>query len=108
MARKSRKEASEVLIWIQRLVRMYGFQYGDHVDADISLGKYDDEDIFECIRNAVLVKRQKNDKGFSTDGWKYIITGPDCSGLEFDTVGKIVDGDNDDNCFFVITAYARR
>ncbi len=108
MALKSSKEAGDPLLWIQKLVRMEYVEFSDHVYMAISIGDYDDRDILDSIQNAVSIKKQKDEMRNSKDGWKYIITGLDRSGLSFDTVGKIVDGDNDDDCFFVITAYGRR
>lgn len=106
MPRKSRKEASNPLLWIQRLVRRHDYELSLKVWNNVSNGNCALKDIEHSITNGFLTKTMKDEKGESIDGKKYVICGPAFCGLGFETSGKLIK-DNDSEIYFIITAYGR-
>ena len=106
MLRKSRKEASELILWIQKLVRCFNYDLSDEVFNKIAEGDFSYEDIENSIFCGNIRKREKDEKGVAKDGYKYIICGPGVNGLAFETVGKLIDW-IDGETYFIITAYGR-
>jgi hypothetical protein len=106
LPRKSRKEASNPLLWIQKLVRCRDYKFSGKVLNGISNGDFGEEDIEESILGGSIRKCEKDELGGSIDGKKYVICGRSVSGLEFETAGKLIDW-IDGETYFIITAYRR-
>lgn len=106
MPRKSRKEASDLLLWIQKLVRCCNYELSERVFNKIAEGDFSREDIENSIFCGNIRKREKDEKKVAKDGYKYTICGPGVNGLAFETVGKLIDR-IDGETYFIITAYGR-
>ena len=106
MPRKSRKEASERLLWIQKLVRCRDYKFSRKVLNGISNGDFGEEDIEESILRGSIRKCEKDELGESIDGKKYVICGPAVCGLEFQTAGKLIYWTHGET-YFIITVYGR-
>lgn len=104
--RKTRFEASNPLEYIRRLIRSDDYWFSDHVRDEWANGEYSMGDIETSVLGGSIHKTQKDEKGQAVDGKKYVITGRDSAGMGFETVGKIIEGE-DGRKYFFITAYGR-
>lgn len=105
--RRGRRGPSDAIENICRLMREDRYVLSDHVQEGLESGEYSRADIETSVLRGSIVRREKNDRGQSVDGRKYVITGPSTSGLPFDTVGKIIAYENG-HAYFFITAYWRQ
>ncbi len=69
-------------------------------------GKIHEDDAIASIMNGCIRQARKDEMETSIDGRKYAIEGTDRAGLPFETIGKIIDGEEGRE-YFLITAYAR-
>lgn len=92
---------------IQRLVRGGAYQLSSHVLDKIANNDFTQDDIEVSVLSGNIVKSQRDDQEVALDGKKHTICGRTRSGLVFQTVGKIFEG-VDGNQYFFITAYMYR
>lgn len=104
MARRTAKEASDPLLWIQNLVWRKQYIMRGKVYGSIANGVFSREDVVRSILNGRIIKKQKDELKEAVDGMKYVICGPSPNGLAFETAGKIVEF-KDGTKYVVITGY---
>ena len=106
MPRKTAKDASNPLLWIQKLIKCDNYSLSKRVYQKLEDGEFAHQDIVSSILSGSIRKVEKDEIRSSIDGKKYVITGKSLSGLSFDTVGKFILGIDGDE-YFIITAYGR-
>lgn len=106
MARRTAKEASDPLLWIQSLVWRKQYRMSGKVQGKIANGVFSREDLAHSILNGRIIKKQKDELKEAIDGKKYVICGPSPNGLAFETAGKIVEFE-DGIQYFIMTGYRR-
>lgn len=91
---------------IQRLVARGEYELSAKVYSLVEDGLFDEADLVECVTTAPGVyKRERDEKGGSVDGLKYVIIGTDTRGRPFYTAGKVAR-DAMGQFYFYITAHA--
>ena len=106
MPRKTSKEASNPILWIQTLIKCGEYQISSKVESLIFEGDCTLDDIEVSIMSGDKMKREKDKMKTSCDGMKYTIYGYLRNGLPFATTGKIME-DSDGEYYFIITAFRR-
>ncbi|MBL7219805.1 MAG: DUF4258 domain-containing protein [Phycisphaerae bacterium] len=106
LPKKTKKDASDPLAWIQTLVRFGDYEVSRHVYDYLEDGDFKLDDIENSILNGKLEKTQNDKKCESVNGKKYTIRGRCRNGLPFETVGKLMESD-DGEYYFLITAGKR-
>lgn len=103
MARKTRKDASNPLMWIQKLVRCSDYLLSGHAREGVEDGEFSMLDIEKSIICGRIIKTENDETDEAIDGKKYVICGLAVDGLAFNTVGKLVEW-IDGETYFIITA----
>ena len=91
---------------IQRLVTQGEYELSHKVYILVEEGLFDEADLVECVMTAPgICKKERDEKGGSVDGLKYVNIGTDTRGRPFYTVGKVAR-DATGKFYFYITAHA--
>lgn len=88
---------------IRLLVSQGRYEWTEKVQLAIEDGRFEPEDLEQCIATGTVTKKSKDRLGNSVGGRVYTILGSDRAGCEFYTAGKIVKG-SDGALYFFITA----
>jgi len=106
LTKKTRKEASDPLTWIQTLVRSGNYIPSDHVCEYLADNEFDLGDMESSVLSGRLQKTETDEMERAVDGKKYTIIGRGRNGLGFATVGKLIEW-IDGEVYFFITAGKR-
>lgn len=106
MPRKTSKDASNPILWIQKLFRCNDYFLSGYAYDKLSDGEFALRDIESCILEGSVRQIRRDKLDASKDGKEYVISGRSSNGLPFETVGKLIDT-VDGEKFFLITAYRR-
>ena len=90
---------------IQNLIVRKEYEVSEKVQDLLDQEFFEHRDLENCILTANRIhKRERDEKGASVDGMKYVIIGFDTHGRRFYTVGKILK-DYLGRLYFFITAH---
>lgn len=92
---------------IRNLIRRLQWRVSGRLLRKLETGEVHEEDAVVSVMNGHIRETRDDEEATAVDDRKYVITGRDRAGLPFESVGKIIEGEQGQEYFF-ITAYARR